>query len=160
MGIKTSFSDASIDAFFDEAIEIIAECILTALRYFGEECVNRIRKRSSDESWIDQTGNLRSSIGYTIFQEGEEVAVSAFQQIGDGAEGSRRGKEYAREIAEKYTETYCMAVVAGMEYAEYVEAKDNKDVLAGTMLWAIGEIHKRIDDALNIAAKRIDRLTI
>ena len=46
--------------------EIIKSLTIRALSELGEECVNRVRDRSGDESWYDHTGNLRSSVGYIV----------------------------------------------------------------------------------------------
>lgn len=115
-----------------------------ALSYLGEQCVNMVRDRSAEASWIDQTGNLRSSIGYIISKNGEIVTMSNFKTVKNGADGSAKGKQYAIELANKYRGHYVLIVVAGMNYAEYVEAKGNKDVLGSTELWAKTESVKML----------------
>lgn len=143
-----------------EAETIIHEEILAALTRLGEECVARIRTRSNHESWIDRTGNLRSSIGYAIFDYGQEVISSAFDAVaapeGDGRSGSARGQEYIRELANRYSDTYALVVVAGMDYAEYVEAIESKDVLASTEVWAKQKVDSYLEDAKDRAAQRIN----
>lgn len=123
-----------------------------ALSKLGEECVNRVRDRSSEESWIDQTGNLRSSIGYIISKNGQIVTMSDFRSVKNGADGSEKGKKYAVELANKYRGKYVLIIVAGMNYAEYVEARSNKDVLGSTELWSksrINELFSQLKDKLN-----------
>ena len=58
-------------------------------------------------------------------------------------------------LATKSAETYALVVVAGMDYAEAVEARDNKDVLASTELWAKQEIQKYLNKALERAYGKI-----
>lgn len=109
---------------------------LRALKYLGEECVKRVRDRSGDESWYDQTGNLRSSVGYMISHNGIIVDESEFNKVKDGGDGVLAGKELAGYLAKNDGHEWALVVVAGMNYAAHVEAMDNKDVLASTELWA------------------------
>lgn len=123
-----------------------------ALSILGEECVNRVRDRSAEESWIDHTRNLRSSVGYIISKNGQIVTMSDFRPVKNGADGSEKGKKYAVELANKYRGKYVLIVVAGMNYAEYVEARSNKDVLGSTELWSksrINELFSQLKDKLN-----------
>lgn len=113
---------------------------IRALAYLGEKCVIEARDRSPEESWFDQTGNLRSSVGYIIAHNGKIVQYSGFQQVKNGSEGSKTGKEFATELIKKYSTGYALIVVAGMNYAEYVEAMDNKVVLASAELFARKEL--------------------
>lgn len=113
---------------------------IRALAYLGEQCVMKARDRSGEESWFDQSGNLRSSIGYIIAQHGKIVKYSAFNQVMSGSDGTRVGKELAEELVRNYSNDYVLVVVAGMNYAELVEAMDNKDVLASTELWVRKEL--------------------
>lgn len=113
---------------------------IRALAYLGEKCVIEARDRSPEESWFDQTGNLRSSVGYIIAHNGKIVQYSGFQQVKNGSEGSKTGKEFATELVKKYSTGYALIVVAGMNYAEYVEAMDNKVVLASAELFARKEL--------------------
>lgn len=88
------------------------------------------------KSWYDQTGNLRSSVGYVIAHNKNIIQYSTFNQVKQGSEGVKTGKDLAKELAKRYSNNYVLIVVAGMNYAEFVEAMDNKDVLASTELWA------------------------
>jgi hypothetical protein len=106
------------------------------LARLGEECVNEARDRPPEESWNDQTGNLRSSIGYELAIDGKPVITSAFPVVLGGQEGSSKGKSAVRELAKKNETEYTLKVVAGMEYADKVEAMDNKVVLASAELMA------------------------
>ncbi len=115
---------------------IVEEEIARAFSYLGEQCISRIRDRTGEESWYDQTGNLRSSIGYAIYQNGNVAIESSFNQILNGAQGVNEGKKTIIELAAKYANNqYTLVILAGMEYAEYVEAMNGKDVLASMELW-------------------------
>lgn len=106
--------------------------IIRVLSYVGERCVTEARDRSQEESWFDQTGNLRSSIGYVIYHNGIEIKSSAFPTVKSGSDGPKEGKSLAQQIASEHSTGYVLIVVAGMNYADYVEAKDNKNVLASS----------------------------
>ena len=158
MGIEADYSINQVNDFLRSIPSIMKEELIRALSYLGEQCVRRVRDRSGKESWFDQTGNLRSSIGYAVYEEGKTVIESAFNQVGQGSHGGTSGRKLVAELASKYAETYAMVVVAGMEYAAYVEAMNNKDVLASTELWAKGEVDRYINQALSRAANRISQL--
>ena len=113
---------------------------IRALSYLGEQCVIEAKDRTQEASWFDQSGNLRSSIGYVIVANGRIVQYSDFNQVKQGSEGVKEGKELAEELARKYSSGYALIVVAGMNYAELVEAMDNKVVLASAELFTRQEL--------------------
>lgn len=115
--------------------ERVERLTIRALSKLGEQCVTKIRDRAGDKSWYDQTGNLRSSVGYVIAHNKNIIQYSAFNQVKQGSEGVKTGKDLAEKLAKRYSNNYVLIVVAGMNYAEFVEAMDNKDVLASTELW-------------------------
>ena len=155
MGISAQFSTKALDELLKEVPEILAGEIIRALSYLGEQSIKRIRDRSAKESWIDQTGNLRSSIGYAIYDHGRILMESAFEQVKEGMEGRAAGKRTIDELATRYSQTYALVVVAGMKYAEYVEAMETKDVLASTELWAKSKVDEYLHKALERASDKI-----
>ena len=70
-----------------------------------------------------------------------------------GSEGVKVGKDLAEELARRYPNDYVLVIVAGMNYAEYVEAMDNKDVLASTELWSIDQVPKMLEKLKRQIAK-------
>lgn len=158
MGIEAEFSSKQLDSFMEEVPKIISQEIIRAFSYLGEQCVKRIRDRSADESWYDQTGNLRSSIGYAVIEDGRKIIESAFPVIKNGREGVNKGRLLIDELASLYAKTYAMVVVAGMEYAEYVEAMNGKDVLASTEIWAKQQVDTYLKKSLLRAKNRIQKL--
>lgn len=113
---------------------------IRALSYLGEMCVIEAKDRPQESSWFDQSGNLRSSIGYIIVHNGKTIKYSEFNQVKQGSDGIKEGKELATELAKQYTSGYALIVVAGMNYAELVEAMDSKVVLASAELFARNEL--------------------
>lgn len=145
MGIKmTTKLDEVHDKLMKEA-DRVERLIIRALSYLGEQCVTRVRNRGGEKSWYDQSGNLRSSVGYVIAHNGSIVQYSDFNQVKQGSEGVKVGKDLAEEIVKRYLNDYVLVIVAGMNYAEKVEAMDNKDVLASTELWATEQVPKMLE---------------
>ena len=94
--------------------------IINSPSYIGEQCINEAR---TGGNYMDRTGNLRSSIGYVIVKDGQIVQQSSFQQVKQGAKGTKDGETFAKQIASKFPKGICMIVVAGMNYAGSVSAK-------------------------------------
>ena len=103
----------------------------------------------------DQTGNLRASIGYVLLYDGLQVE-SDFDptMVNDPIEegtGDVIGYNYATKIAKSYPKGWCLVIVAGMEYATYVEDK-GYDVISGSTMNAskmIKQVANNIDKAFN-----------
>lgn len=97
----------------------------TALIYnlgaIGNRVVNIARQH---HRYKDQTGNLTSSVGYVIVEDGKVVMESSFEQTRPTAtEGSNKGRSFAHSLAKAYPEGITLVVVAGMNYAAYVERR-------------------------------------
>lgn len=136
MGIRMTTKLSEVHETLMREAERVERLTIRALSKLGEQCVTKIRDRAGDKSWYDQTGNLRSSVGYVIAHNKNIIQYSTFNQVKQGSEGVKTGKDLAKELAKRYSNNYVLIVVAGMNYAEFVEAMDNKDVLASTELWA------------------------
>lgn len=158
MGVKLKGGVVNFLNTFEQAEQIMIEEIMTGLTYLGEECVKQIRERKIEEgSWRDQTGNLRSSIGYAVMDHGAAVIRSAFKVVKNGGQGAQIGEKYVSELASRYANVYALVVVAGMNYAEAVEAR-GRDVLSGTSLWAEQRIDKVLKTYTGRAERRINAL--
>ena len=111
---------SEVEAYLDEQIEMIEQLIIYNLSYVGEQCLTEAR---STNSYKDQTGNLRSSIGYIIVKDGRVIRQSDFAVVRTGSQGKSEGEQFARSLASKFPEGIVLIVVAGMNYASYVSAK-------------------------------------
>lgn len=160
MGIRMTTSASALDAFLQRAARKIQENVLKALSKLGDESVVRIRNRSATESWIDHTGNLRSSIGFAVYEQGSKYMESAFSQVLSGTDGSVKGKKMINDLAKEYSRVYALVVVAGMEYAGEVEALESKDVLASTKIWATSIVEQRVKTAIDSAVNEINKWKI
>ena len=149
MGVKSNVNDfmREIEESINAELEKLRFEIVRQLSIIGERCVNEARSLPSlsrdnpaakyphQPNYIDDSGNLRSSIGYVIIVDGEIQALSGFESIGGAKEGAESGKEYARSLVANYPTGYALIVVAGMNYAEYVAA-NGYDVLDSAELIA------------------------
>lgn len=100
--------------------------------------------------WQDQTGNLRSSIGYMISRMGRlfsERRLNKWPQKSakDGVplDGAKRGEALCRSIGEQTT-GMTLVMVAGMNYAIYVESK-GRDVITGAHTHAVRTLPQMIE---------------
>lgn len=143
-----------ISARFRQFRKAIVEKQIERLQRLGEMCVTQARSVPPSVGFHDQTGNLRSSIGYMVFVDGVPVHQSTFEQVSpqaahkDGVtyDGGKKGEAYCREIGENTTGV-CLVVVAGMDYATYVESK-GRDVLTSAEHLAEQELPKQLAELI------------
>jgi hypothetical protein len=122
--LKPLFSKSDLRKHFLERVKVLDQTIHLRLQRIGEQFVADAR---NDGNYIDQTGNLRSSIGYVIMKNGREV-VQGFPGTG---EGQVSAKKLVDTLKKNWPSGYVLIVVAGMDYAAAVEA-NGKDVITGS----------------------------
>lgn len=132
MPIKQTTTAEQIDAYIAQRVNAVQNVILYRMSYIGEQVLNAAR---STNSYKDQTGNLRSSIGYVIVKDGSVVRASSFEQVKNGSDGTSKGRSYAESLAARYKNGIALIVVAGMNYAAYVK-KRGYDVIDSSELLA------------------------
>jgi hypothetical protein len=87
--------------------------------------------------FLDYSSNLRNSISYFIIKDGRVVD-------GDlGSQGAALSNQIATERARGMRKGYGLVVVAGQEYAEFVESQ-GFDVISSAELFAKNEMPKLI----------------
>lgn len=64
------------------------------------------------------------------------------------------------DLAKEYSQVYALVVVAAMNYADFVEAKENKDVLASTELWARSVVDGKLKLAVDKAVSKINQIKL
>lgn len=64
------------------------------------------------------------------------------------------------DLAKEYSQVYALVVVAAMNYADFVEAKENKDVLASAELWARSVVDGKLKLAVDKAVSRINQIKL
>jgi hypothetical protein len=151
MGIIARFKPSDVSAMINQRMQRIDTVLLQRLKKIGEECVNKARITGR---YVDQTGNLRNSIGYVIVKDGNILkenfkatakVTGANGKAGKGSKGGVGvGREFARELAMRYSNGYALIVVAGMNYAAAVESR-GKDVLTSAEQLASEEVPKMME---------------
>lgn len=140
--------------YLEKEVKKHQQRLVEMLHHVGQTVVNDIRT-SHISNWDDKSGNLRSSVGYTICIDGVSVETSDFQRV-DGPkrgekpnepDGSAEGRNFVQSLVPLFPKGIALIVVAGMEYATYVERLQNKTVLAQ------GELEAR-----KLTAKMIEAL--
>nr|DAI84505.1 MAG TPA: protein of unknown function (DUF333) [Caudoviricetes sp.]DAL21517.1 MAG TPA_asm: protein of unknown function (DUF333) [Caudoviricetes sp.]DAU50164.1 MAG TPA: protein of unknown function (DUF333) [Caudoviricetes sp.] len=146
MPIKPNFTAADIRARMSQMLELRKKALIGQLFYIGEECLTQAR---SGHKYLNQTGNLCSSIGYCILDNGKIISEGEWKAVaggkGDGEEGKKQGVAFLHDLAAKQTtKGIVFLMVAGMPYAQYVEAM-SLDVLDTSEQMA----QRKIKDMLN-----------
>lgn len=97
------------------------EAAITALNYVGLECVKEARQNGK---YTDRTGNLRSSIGYVVLENGIPIKKGGYQKVlSTATEAQAKSDSLISSLAATYKTGLVLIVLAGMDYAVYVEAK-------------------------------------
>lgn len=131
-----------VDKFFaeiDKQLEQVPDLLVQRLQHIGESAVKEARINGA---YKDQTGNLRSSIGYVILHDGMPIYNSGFQQVKDGTSGVNAGEALLQKLSAEFPSGYTLIVCAGMEYASYVEDIHGLNVLASARQLAAQLIRK------------------
>lgn len=132
MPIRQITPMSEIDRYTEQRLRGLEQAVIRTLAYCGELCLNVAR---STNSYKDQTGNLRSSIGYVVAVDGRIVSQSSFETVKEGGQGSKQGAAFAKQLVRRFPKGICLIVVAGMEYAAHVKNR-GYDVLDSSELTA------------------------
>jgi len=138
MGLIPGFTQGDINRRITNWVVSIEQRIIWTLAMVGEQFVNDAR---NTQTYQDQTGNLRSSIGYIIAKDG----VIIQENVEGKAEGRAQAKEIANEVLRENTSGFILIGVAGMEYAAAVESK-GYDVITGSIPAAKALLKKKIKE--------------
>ena len=131
--IRMTTPMAAIDKKIAKEINRAENDILKKLSFIGENAVNDAR---ANGDYLDHTGNLRSSIGYTILKNGETVRTSSFDRVKQEASKAEiESTKLLDELRTKFNTGFVLIVVAGMDYAVTVEAR-GRNVLSSSKLLA------------------------
>ena len=142
MGITSNFNQDAVKARFDAFLAQIENAQIKRLQRLGEMCVEHARNVPKETGFQDQTGNLRSSIGYAVFMDG--VAIhSMFDPVKGSSDGAKKGAAIAKKVASSIP-GMCLVVTAGMNYAQYVEAT-GRDVIASAEILAQRELPRMLE---------------
>jgi hypothetical protein len=124
-GLFPVWSSRQVIQRIDDFVDMRERKVIETLSYVGERFVNAAR---STQTYRDQTGNLRSSIGYVIVKDGK-IVKGNFQGKRDGV---ARARETAATLATEVRSGFAIIGFAGMEYAASVESR-GRDVITGSV---------------------------
>jgi alpha-L-fucosidase len=169
---------AAVADLMAEKIKNLENLVEFQFSFIGLKTATNAKEVSTFQN---QTGNLRSSIGFVLAKNGEIIEVGGFTRVsgngenmaivnfttkegkevsfhakgksGDGQSGVKVGREYAEELARSSGKGYVLIIVAGMNYAGYVEAK-GYNVLTESGKYLESEANKMIERILKKAGFR------
>lgn len=113
---------------FDSELENLKKEIVIDLAFEGEKAVSKARR---DGNYQDRTGNLRTSVGYAV--------------INDGIETMSANATTEKIIRANGTDGLGVILADGMEYGTHVEAK-GYDVLSSAYLELEKNVKRKYDD--------------
>nr|DAX83391.1 MAG TPA: hypothetical protein [Caudoviricetes sp.] len=148
-GMTPLFDQKSLERWFEHFQSKAEDKMLALLQAGGEKFIEIARKSGS---YKDQTGNLRSSIGYIIAKDGEVVKEN-FVESDKGTDkttGKYKGRRLAEKVSLSHANGYVLVGVAGMEYAAALEA-EGYEVASG----ANAQCEKYLRDALKSVFSKI-----
>lgn len=128
------------DAFLDE----IEKLQIEVLQELGEKCVTEMRL---NKGYMMQTGALLSSSGYSVYKDGVAIHTAFEAASGAAAKGMKVGKTLADKVGSE-TKGLSLVVVAGMNYAVYVESK-GKNVIASAERLAQRELPRMLSELIS-----------
>jgi hypothetical protein len=117
MALKSNFNESKSIQDLIRQEQILYEKIIRSFDRAGLNFVTQARQQVQDHAlgtYIDQTTNLRNSIGYFIFQDGKLVRENT---IGDAI----ANREMVKDLV--IPKGIQLIGIAGMNYASYVESK-------------------------------------
>lgn len=148
MGIKLKNQKALDRYLYNFGIRI-EKALIYQLEYLVAELQNHAKINAG---YVDQTSNLKGSIGGVVLKNGKPITFKGFDS--DGSEGASQGKDYIESLISQHTSGYVILIVAGMEYATYVENYNQLNVLKKSELKLQAEIPK----ILNKLIKRLEKV--
>jgi len=105
--------------YFQQQVELAMKLLL---QEFGEELVAFAK---DTHTYTDRTGNLTNSISYAIVRKKEILYYNEVQR----EEANAAALKVAMKMAESLPDAYSLIVVAGMNYAAFVESRGYNVIL-------------------------------
>lgn len=122
MGLIRQFGDGYITKqvqYFQQQVELAMKLLL---QEFGEELVAFAK---DTHTYTDRTGNLTNSISYAIVRHKEILYYNEVQR----EEANAAALKVAMKMAESLSDAYSLIVIAGMNYAAFVESRGYNVIL-------------------------------
>lgn len=132
-----------VDVFYQR----LRNAAILRLQALGLELVNEAKRT---RGYTDRTGNLTNSMGFVLFEDGNVVVTN----LASGEAGTKSENTAFAIKSENINGTrFELVIVAGMEYAQYVEAKGFV-VLTKAEMKAKHEFAQAVNDVRNLIAKQ------
>jgi hypothetical protein len=127
----TNYSDERVVKGLKRYFEGDLKRIKNNMMRVGETFINEARDNQVN-TFIDRTGNLRSSEGYAIGFGGKSPEVNETgDQVKEGSKGIEQAQNFGEQLIKAEDKnTLVLTGFAGMEYAHHVEAT-GRDVITG-----------------------------
>jgi hypothetical protein len=151
MGIVPMFGGDAIGAQVRKFQKRLEEAALLVLKDLGEELTEYAKDK---HNYTDRTGNLTNSIGYAIARGSDIVYFGGAIQPGEGADNALK---VAKEMAKSLKSSLTLIIVAGMNYAAYVEAR-GYNVILPSELKARTDFPKVMRSLMDKAQRKADEL--
>lgn len=126
MATTTNFDIGKFKRGLEKVFKVdVKEDIIEAVYLGATDIVNAAK---ANDTYKDQTNQLRSSIGFVLYSDGQKVrqyfeATSRNAAGQGGAEGVQKGLATAEAEAQKHPQGIVCVIVAGANYALAVESK-------------------------------------
>lgn len=147
MGIKPKFGNGAVAAQVNAFQVRLEKVTVLMLQNLGEELAKYAKER---HNYQDQTGNLTNSIGYAVVRQGKILTYGGENQPGEGA---AEGLKVAQQMAATLPNSFSLIIVAGMNYAAYVEAK-GYNVILPAQLKAMNDFPATVQRLKAMATKK------
>src|SRR6476660_8924121 len=108
MALVPRFNRAKIESYIRGRVGVIEQVLINRLQFVGEKFIVNAR---SNDTYKDRTGNLRSSIGYIIVKDGDQIEEKF---PGDKSEGVKHGRAIAEDAKSNFPTGLVLICVAGM----------------------------------------------
>lgn len=153
MAVKAEFKIEGLWAFrqkLNERKEALKRVLDMKLLQLAEECVTHAKW---NKGYSDRTANLKNSISYALYYDGELVTMRAGQIPDPTAdpEGQTQVEsaldEFANQAGSVAPKGYTLIIVAGMRYGAHVEHK-GYNVLHLTKYYLKDEFRKIFEETL------------
>lgn len=109
---------AEINTQINNQLQAIGEMLRDGLE-------NAVGMQRGAHGYLDQTGNLTSSVGGVVYVDGVQFHSTNFEIVKEGDKGANEGRVFMEQVADdeaQKNDTF-VVVSAGMPYAEIINDK-------------------------------------
>jgi hypothetical protein len=141
--IYRAFDEQIIPAVIEQ-LELVCLEVVKEARMLPSPPVE-MRGEKHQPNYIDDSGNLRASIGYVLYHNGQTVS----QNFEGSSEGTNKGLKVANEVAGSWPTGIVAVIVSGEDYSLYVESR-GYDVITGPCMKINGMLRDRLQDIMSV----------